>query len=180
MKIRIAGILVCLLLATLCLTGCTKGQAEPGIDPAHAEAVEQAIEVLKAHWEQSYAETSDFTNGYLEIKNTRIIKIKDEPTTPDGDSTNTTLISQFGNVEYVVEFMLYSDYFGSSAFGDKPYYTNISLDDAVVIYKDGSAEVRRQTPFEIYRSRTYSLDYSGIIEDIADLGSAYNAVYNLN
>lgn len=137
--------------------------------------VEAAIDALKEFWKGSYLKHDFSDSGYLEIRNTRIIWIQDEP---DGgneasESVNVVAKDYFGNVECVVEFVLYSDYFGSA-----PYYNDLGLDDHVIFYADGTLAVSRN-PFEIYRSRTFSVDFRGIIREVEDLGAAHNAVYRL-
>ena len=141
----------------------------------HDSAVKNAIEALKSFWFDSYQEDGSSENGYLEIKNTRVIDIKDEfPESDEKQSGVSNTAEQiFGNIDYIVEFMLFSDYFGSA-----PYYSNIYINNCVIIFNDGTYSVGRDQ-LDLYRSRTYSADYSGIIEQVFDYGSVYNAVYEL-
>ena len=80
----------------------------------------------------------------------------------------------FGDIEYIVEFTLLSDYYGSY-----PYYQNIGNYDTVVFYEDGSIDIPTNNLFRTYSSRTYSYDYSDFIADIMDCGASYNGVLNL-
>lgn len=136
---------------------------------AYQPLVLPAIDVLKEHWKESYAKDGMSKSGYLEIKNTRIIWIQDGL----AGSESTPVKQFFGNVDYIIEFVLYTDYFGS-----EPYYNNAWIDNCVVVYTDGTRRVVRDQ-FELYRSRSYNMDYSGIIERIVDLGSEYNSAYRL-
>ena len=113
---------VCYLLLVLCLifslSAC--GTNEKNI-------ASKAVSVLKNHWEAVYDQPNLETDGYFEIKNTRVINIKE----------NTT--EEFKNIDYIVEFVLYTDYYGSA-----PYYQIVGTDDTVVVYKDGTMEVQRK------------------------------------
>lgn len=125
------------------------------------ELVADAIAELKYEWEDIYNSDrlSTDCDGYFEIKNTRIIEIK---------KTDTEL---FEDVEYIIEFVLYTDYFGSA-----PYYSSAGVSDSVVVYKDGTMEVAKSNFFNLYRMKTYSSDYSDIIEEVTDLENKYNCV----
>lgn len=121
--------------------------------------VQFALTELKKQWKELYEnDMYEKGSGYLEIKNTRLIKIKEE-----------TEADLFKNVDYMVEFVLYSNYFGSA-----PYYGNCGTYDCVVVYKDGSVDFKNLV--SIYRSRTYSADFTGFIENICDYDDAFNEV----
>lgn len=137
--------------------------------------VQQAISALTSFWKEAYAKDQISENGYLEIVNTRIISIK-SPLQKDQNNTDASKQAAkqyFGDTAYIIEFVLYTDYFGSH-----PYYSLTELNNCVIVKKDGTYTVSRN-PFDLYRSRTYSTDYSGIIEQIDELGGAYDAVYEL-
>lgn len=133
--------------------------------------VEKAIEMIKAVWLEDYKAANLSKNGFLEILNTRIVYVKEEIATQDVSDKNT---SMFQNVYCVIEFTLLSDYYGSG-----PYYEDVRVNDSVVVYRDGSVSVEKKSPFGQYRSKTYEMDLSKIIESIHDLGSEYNAVFEL-
>ena len=152
-----------ILMALLMMMGTAI--AEEGVDIA-----EKAVEVLKDYWTDTYVEFN--TGSYLEIKNTRVITIADEPTGTDEFTTDAAQ-KQFGDVETIVEFVLFTDYFGTA-----PYVFNANVNDHVVFYEDGSVEVMNN-PFNHYRARTYSMDFSGIIEDVEDLQDAHNGAWLL-
>ena len=77
-------------------------------------------------------------------------------------------ISVFKDVKYIVEFILFTDYYGSA-----PYYSEAVVSNVAVIYKNGNAEITGDL-FRRYSSATYSYDYSNIIKNIVDCGSKYN------
>lgn len=160
----IKQILICLLMLAL-LIPC--GLCETEYDVA------AAVEALKTYWrDEAYAFAED-QDGYLEIKNTRIVVIADEPKAENEDM-QPQMDKCFADVDYIVEFILYSDMLGAA-----PYYQNAGSWNCVVVRKDGSMEVPAESPFDDYRSHTYSLDVSGIVADVIDLNQEYNAVYHL-
>ena len=101
------------------------------------------------------------SDRHLEIRDTRVITIAPND------------IEFWDGITCVVEFSLYSNYFGSA-----PYYSNAMSYDSVVFYADGSCEVRSANPFRQYSARTYSYDYSGIISGIYELGTQYNQTFS--
>ena len=128
----------------------------------HHEIVTKATAQLKAYWREKYKETQfDNTDGYFEIKNTRVITIKDNE------------IELFQDVVYIIEYDLYTDYMGSA-----PYYENCGIDDTVVVYKDGTMDVSRNL-VRIYRSAYFQTEYSAFIETIDDYHGQYNCIEKL-
>lgn len=168
---RIAAILLMILL--LCSGALAQG-AEIEISEEQDAIVLQAIEALKDYWTQDYQKNGFQSGGYLEIKNTRIFTIHDEPTGGALEAADKIALADFGEVEYVVEFMLLSDYYGTGPV----YYLNAAAYDHVVFYTDGTTKVTIN-PFNMFRGKSYSNDFSGIIEDVQDLGGAYNDTYSL-
>lgn len=139
--------------------------------------VAESVEIIKQYWrENNYGEDgyvqSDESRGYLEIINTRIVYIREELDVEEG--IEDIAESTFGDVYCVVEFVMLSDYLGTA-----PYYYNTGRDNCVVVYRDGRMEVSGVSPLELYRGRTYSVDFSGILESVKNLGPAYDAVYYL-
>ena len=121
---------------------------------AYDSVIKEAIDVVKDEWKNQYEEHCG--DGYFEIKNTRVIEIKDND------------ISVFKDVKYIVEFILFTDYYGSA-----PYYSEAVVSNVAVIYKNGNTEITGDL-FRRYSSATYSYDYSNIIKNIVDCGSKYN------
>jgi hypothetical protein len=152
MKRVIAIFLILLLLAGM--SSCGK--------PEKDETVLQAIQALKAAWEQDYATSATHSDGYFEIKNTRVIYIKDNS------------VAHFEDVACIVEFELYTDYYGSA-----PYYVNVGRLDSVTVYKDGTMEVNPMNPILVYSRATYTTDFSDFIGAITDYGTQYNQTAKL-
>ena len=118
--------------------------------------VEAAIKEVQKAWakeyQNSYHADSDKT---VNIINTRIIKIKDNEH------------EYFHDVEAIVEFDIFSDYYGSS-----PYYINCQKNDSVVFHKNGTSEVF--DPLNPYRYTLEIDDYSDVVGEIIELESAFN------
>ena len=124
------------------------------------DIVSKAVSVLENHWEDLYEDSKVETDGHFEIKNTRVVNIKENNT------------EEFKNIDYIVEFILYTDYLGSA-----PYYQNVGIDDTVVVYKDGTMEVQRNL-INLYRNKYYSNDFD-FIKSIDDYGDKYNCIEDL-
>jgi hypothetical protein len=128
--------------------------------------VEAAIDLLTAAWTAEYARTNRSTTGYLEIKNTRLIEIKD-------DLTGVTGADSFEGVDYVVEFILYSDYFSTA-----PYYINPTVKDSVTCDDSGDCEVNDRNPFLAWQARTFGQP-ADLAASIRDFGPAFNVTFDL-
>ena len=164
-------ILLLSLTVLLILSGCGSTKTETQKVKGNDKRVLDAIEIISAHWSEAYEESSlNIEDKYLEIINTRIINIKNNIDTDETHGKD----SYFKGVDYIVEFDLISNYFDSA-----PYYSNVMQNNSVVVYKDGTAKVSNNL-FNIYRSITYSNDFSPIIESIEDLHGEYDQVLELN
>ena len=143
---RILTVLLALTIV-ICLTACG-GKTD--------RVASKAVKELEDRWEEIYDESPDLSDKHFEIKNTRVITIKDNDT------------EQFKDIKYVVEFVLFTDYFGTS-----PYYSDAGLYNNVIVYKDGTMEVTSNY-FRLYSNMNFDFDYSEIIESIDDLDDKYN------
>lgn len=158
--------IIAVIILVLCFTACGKQDTESaGTNkeiPKHHEIVTEATEQLKKYWKQEYQDTKhNNTDGYFEIKNTRVITIKENE------------IELFKDVAYIIEYELYTDYMGSA-----PYYENCGVNNNVVVYKNGTMDVASNL-IRLYRSKTYQTDYSGFIEAIDDYHGQYNCTEKL-
>lgn len=133
-----------------------------GNDNSQKELVDDAIEELKLSWEDIYDNLIFETDRYFEIKNTRVIEITKND------------IEVFEDVDCIIEFVLYTDYFGAA-----PYYSCTGLSDSVIVYNNGDMEVPSTNLLRAYSSRYYTYDYSNIIKAVNDYGDKYNCVENL-
>lgn len=152
-----------LIAVIFCLAACSSEQEESSASPKHHEMITDATKELKKYWEQEYQKMSGdiTTDGYFEIKNTRVITLKEN----DSDF--------FRDVSYIIEYELYTDYMGTA-----PYYENCAIYNNVVVYKDGSMEVTSNF-IRTYRSKTYQTDYTDFIETIDDYCDQYNCTKHL-
>lgn len=142
-------LLLLTLVLAFSLSACQKKTSNP--------IVEDAINELTDAWGGIYDRFSVIDDRHLEITNTQVIKIK--------ESVDEEM---FENIEYVVQFELLSNYFGSG----EPY-KNVKQSDCVLVYKDGSMEVSNDI-FNIYRARTFNTDFSDIIEESTNYSDAFN------
>lgn len=129
--------------------------------------VENASKALKSKWMDLYND-SDNSDGYLAIYNTRVIDIN-----PDETDAFFQELDRGMEIDYIVEFSLYSDYFSAA-----PYYFNTGTFDTVIVYEDGTTSVASNF-FRIYSSKTYSYDFSGFIKSVYDMGAKYNCTFDL-
>ncbi|MBR2013005.1 MAG: hypothetical protein IJ995_02180 [Clostridia bacterium] len=143
-----------LFILSISLTAC-------GND-AQENMINDAVEELKSEWEDIYDDSRVETDGYFEIKNTRVIEIKRND------------IEEFEDVDYIIEFLLYTDYFGSS-----PYYSYSGTSDSVIVYDNGDMEVSSTNLLRWYSTKHYTFDYSDIIKTVNDYGDNFNCVENL-
>lgn len=130
----------------------TEAQTAETEPPKTDDRISKALKALEKQW-------SDY-----QILNTRIIIVKEN---------NTDI---FSDIDYIVEFVLFTDYYGSIYGDSTPYYSNAGIYDTVIVYKDGTAALNMQNPFNSYRTLTYSSDFTQIIEKIEDFGNLYNNV----
>ena len=131
-------------------TGCAKR--------GHKKMIKQAIEEVKHTWQHTYSYLNNENDGHFEIKNTRVITIKESD------------IKQFKDVSYVIEFEIYSDYFATA-----PYYYSLDKHDQVIVYKDGKMEVPTKDVFKNSTMQNKE-NISKVIESIDDYGDKYNCI----
>ena len=146
------GMIVSIIL-TLSLCACSWLQ-----NLSYNAEVEKALGALETGWTDFYAEEKT-GDGYVQVKNTRIIRFNDNMAQPWEDA------------KYLVEFALYTDYFN-----DAPYYADAGFMDTVLIYEDGRAELQKMNPVNVYRSANYKMD---IVSEVIDLGESYNRTWDL-
>lgn len=157
MKKILAFILI--FVFVISLTACS---SEEKVNNQHNELITKALAEVEKTVKEEYNQSYSKGDGYFEIKNTRIIEIKE----------NDTEI--FKDIDYVIEFLSFNDYFGSA-----PYYNYTGIDDCAVVYKSGKIEVFSGNPFHRYGATTYSYDFSDIINSVTDYGTKYNCVKDL-
>ena len=149
------------LLCVACSSKESSANNEKKPSAEHNAIITKAIEELKDCWKSLYEESTDSADGYFEIKNTRMITIKNND------------IDMFQDMQYIVEFTLYTDYMGTA-----PYYEDAGIYNTVAVYSDESMDVTSNL-IRAYRNQTYETDYSTFIKEIDDYCGYYNCVEKL-
>ena len=141
--------------------------------------VNEAIEVLAERWDENYWESEYPDKEYLlDIRSTRVVCIRDSFDEEQNDTIAGVREELFGEVQCIIEFLLYTDYLsvGEIESGQNVgYYVNPMTDDNVIVYKDGSMECVSEY-LQRYRSRTFTVDFSTVIDQVIDLHEEYNQV----
>ncbi|MBO5211575.1 MAG: hypothetical protein J6B80_06555 [Clostridia bacterium] len=146
-------ITIILLVCVLCfLTACSSPKSD----------IKPAREKLIARWEEIYNNSQKQKDGHFEIINTRVIVIKEND------------LEDFKDVKYIIEFVIFSDYNGSA-----PYYSQATISNSVVVYKNGEMKVPNNNPLKVYSMETNKYDYSDIIKSIKDYGNDFNITKKL-
>jgi len=142
------------------------GMAETKYTGEYEEMVEEAINVLAEAWNDIYSHEEFYPNPdyLLDIRNTRIVCIK--------DMLDEKQAEYFGDVKYIIEFILFDEYIPTGVSG---YYGYSGMNDNVLVYKDGSMECTSRF-LNGYRSRTFDVDFSTFIDQVIDLREEYNQV----
>lgn len=140
-----------ILILCLCTIGCGQGKK------IENETIDKAAELVAGKWKGVYDE-SPFLVGddrHLEIKNTRIVHIKD------------TGMEELKDVDYVIDFLLFTNYTGTA-----PYYTAADFYNTVTVYKDGTMDC----DFDVFATYTgeYGNDFKNLIESVEDYGDEFN------
>ena len=144
------------LILIIVITGCSSSKSD--------KRVTEAIETVSEFWD-NYYDKNEFENKYLKIINTRIVNIKNNLS---DEVLRGDLIE---DIDYIVEFELLSSY----PYGTTPYYINTGINNCVVVHKDGTVDVQK-SPLYLYSARTFTTDFSLIIESIEDFGEQYNQI----
>lgn len=155
---------VLLLSVCLSMTACFGGSA-------YDEQVEEALELVTEAWEEEYedlAERGIDVGDSIKIVNTQVVVLEKNAFADMGEP--------FEGAELIVEFEILSDCYGYNC----DYYANDILMDTVVFYEDGSSEVLQVDLLKIYSHKTFNYDYSDIIDEVIDLGDAYNDTIEIN
>ena len=131
------------------------------------EIVKKAIEALTDYWATEIygKQNEDSEDGYLEIKWTRVVYIKNDIS---GKGTD-----DLANMNCYVEFFLLSDHLSA------PFYIHRGVYEYVAFLKDGSFEVKRYDPYSVYGGATFRTDFYTVVESVSDRGSDFNQVFKL-
>ena len=130
------------------------------------ETIRKALELIKDTWQDQADQDPDVMPGpYVDIKNTRIVKISDTPVNVQMDDTP---VEELEGIDYIIEFMMLTNYFGDT------YPSNAGTLDTVAVHSDGTMEVPKSNIMNSIRARYFITDFSGMIDEIVDLEDAYN------
>ncbi len=134
-------------------TGTTAGAA------SGTNAGTEADARLKEYVTDDVMEALDNIWGDVEydIKNTQVVTIKDNDT------------DVFRDADYVVQFMILSDYYETGVLE-----LEVGINNAVMVYKDGTVTAMPRDPFILHIQQTYNTDLSGIVDEVIDASTAYN------
>lgn len=167
---RIFSLFLVLMLSCSFLAGCQQKEPSPtdkggeiNISQTEREKIEKAIELLVDEWEVLAVEDEN-NNGYLEIKNTRIIH-------PDSNDIANTL--GVDNIEYIVEFIIFTDFYGAA-----PYYHETQHQNNVIFYSDGTGAVATNA-VQMYSSLTYDYALKNCSFSVLDCKTTFNQVFDL-
>lgn len=153
------------LLLVLCLSflmvGCLKAEQSHVEETAEPGMVKEAVSEIKKAWKDEYSDESyKGADGYFEIKNTRVLKLRKND------------MEELNDVEYIVEFVLFVDYFHSA-----PYYDVAPVWDNVLVYKDGSMKAASHV-IRTCRAKAYTTG-AELIDSVIDYGDKFNCVEKL-
>lgn len=130
------------------------------------ETIRKALELIKDAWQDQADQYPDMISSpYVDIKNTRIIKISDNPVNVQLDDKP---VEELEGIDSVIEFMMLTNYFGDT------YPCNAGILDTVAVHDDGTMEVLKSNIMNSIRAKYYITDFSGVIDEIVDLEDAYN------
>lgn len=144
----------------LSMAACGGSSAKP-----YDNEVQLALRTLEDVWAQQFS----VDNGTIIIKDTRVIVLNENYLENIADSVTVEYPS---DVLYIVEFILSTNYRNIS-YDENSFCENTTMFNTVLIYKDGHAEMKLNLIQHLV-STSYILDLSGIIQDVIELGSAYN------
>lgn len=166
---RYLPIFLSLLLSLLMLAACRQNAPESStnnmidIPQADKAKIEKAVEILADEWEVLAVE-DEYNNGYLEIKNTRLLHT-------DSDAISDALGVE--GVECIVEFVIFTDFYGAA-----PYYYETQHMNNVVFFSDGSTTVTTNA-VQIYSARTYDASLKNCSFTVLDCKTTFNQVFDL-
>lgn len=146
------------LLLMLCLLPCAALAEEQPVDETK---IAEAVACLRQTWAEIYAGLETPTSGEVDILHARVVGIADDL------SADEYAQEIFGEIDYLVEFVIYVDMAGDG-------YPRLAggYNDTVAVMKDGTVQMMARHPLAHYRALTYRADVSGIVEFVQDLDGA--------
>lgn len=165
-----AAAVVIIAIVVAIVSGTGKKNTDKDINAA----VENSITALKETWTVVYNDIDDlvvsktFDTGApedrkLEIRGVRVIDVN-----PEGNEN-------YKDVEYVVEFTLYSNRYRTA-----PYYIPEDIYNSVLVYSDGRCEVKLRNVFKTMADDFRNDTVVKLVEKVYDFDSEYDQVLDLN
>ncbi|MBR4210738.1 MAG: hypothetical protein IKQ96_11090, partial [Lachnospiraceae bacterium] len=130
--------------------------------------VVQALPVLYQAIYDYCHETENAFDPLIDIRNVRVVRLKEHPVNQKGEDVS----SFFAGTRTFVEFSYFSSERLNGVNGD---YQPLSY-RSIFIKDDGSMGCSFSNPLDQYRSQSYSVNFSGIVEQVTDLGDAWNGL----
>ena len=147
-------------------------------EETRAEALQEAedentlvVQALPVLYQAIYDYCHETENGFdplIDIRNVRVVRLKEHPVNQKGEDVS----SFFAGTRTFVEFSYFSNERLNGVNGD---YQPLSY-RSIFIKDDGSMGCSFSNPLDQYRSQSYSANYSGIVEQVTDLGDAWNGL----
>lgn len=135
-------------------------------EDTYTDEIEKALDLIREAW-QDRADKYPvlMPKPYVNVKNTRIIKIAEDPKSEETDNKPLEILT---DVDYIIDFMMLTNYYGDS------YPINVEKWDQVIVKQDGSMEAYDGDLLNRISKSTGIIDFTGIIDEIIDLGDAYS------
>lgn len=168
-------VVVCIAVLVLCLIGALIFRL---IDQNNKynkmdDIAESAIGALEAVWVNVYDDAAEYIeqdgsfavgreDRVIEIKGTRIIEINGEGT------------EAYKDIDYIVEFDLYSNRFRTS-----PYHVQEDIYNSVVVYNDGTVEASFKNILRSYADDFDSDMVIGLAREIHEMGDRYDRIIDI-
>ena len=130
--------------------------------------VVQALPVLYQAIYDYCHETENAFDPLIDIRNVRVVRLKEHPVNQKGEDVS----SFFAGTRTFVEFSYFSSERLNGVNGD---YQPLSY-RSIFIKDDGSMGCSFSNPLDQYRSQSYSVNFSGIVEQVTDLGDTWNGI----
>ena len=134
-------------------------------EEAYDEVITDALELIRDTWQKQADQYPDIMSApFVDIKNTRIIDLADKPV----DAESQKPVEELEGIDFIIEFMMLTNYYGDT------YPCNAGILDTAAVYKSGKMEIPKTNLMNAIRGKYFLMDYSGVIDEIIDLGAEYN------
>lgn len=171
-KIGILAIAAVVIIAIIVIVISTTGKSGPNKNMD--SVVENSINALKETWTVVYNDIDDLVvsktfdtsaseDRKLEIRGVRVVDI------------NSEMHENYKDVDYVVEFTLYSNRYRTA-----PYYIPEDIYNSVLVYADGRCEVKLRNVFKTMADDFRNDTVIKLVDKVYDFNDEYDTVIDLN